>query len=82
MAIGVNRRCLLVTGHSSLVTSSRLLLGDGHRDQLVSLLEGVHYFLALPNLTEHGVFAVQPISRDVGHKKLAAVGIRAGVRHR
>src|SRR5262249_13914836 len=42
---------------------------------------GVDDCLALPNLAEYGVFAVEPIGRDVGNEKLAAVGIRAGVGH-
>jgi len=60
---------------------SRSLLADRHCNQLVALPNCIDCFLPLSNLAEHGVFAVQPIGRDVGNEKLAAVCVRAGVRH-
>jgi len=49
--------------------SDRLLLADCHCNQLVALTNCINCFLALPNLAEHGVFAVQPIGRDVREKR-------------
>jgi hypothetical protein len=45
-------------------------------------LNCVNGVLTTPDLIEHGVFAVEPISCDVGNEKLSAVGVRDGVRHR
>src|SRR5579864_1132790 len=62
---------------------ARLLrFGYGHAFELVALLGGVDHVLALGDLSEDGVLAVQPVGGDVGDEELAAVGARPGVDHR
>src|ERR1700729_293278 len=60
-------------------TWSAFLNGNGL--QLIALLHLVHHVLTAGNLPEYGVLSVQPVRRDMGDEKLAAIGVWTGVGH-
>src|SRR5690242_8565482 len=55
---------------------------DPDRLDLVALAHRIDHVEAFDHLAEHGVLAVEPWRGDMGDEELAAVGVRAGVRHR
>src|SRR5579871_4252997 len=62
--------------------AGKLGFADRYAVQGIALLNRVYGILALGDLSEHGMFSVQPIGYDVGDKKLAAVRIRTRICHR
>lgn len=46
-----------------------------------NLLDGLHDVLALGNLTENAMLAVEPVANDGGDKELGTVGVGTGVGH-
>ena len=74
---------LIPLGHAVLHLSEERFGGirDGDGLNLITLSNGVHDVLTLGHFTEDRVLAIQMRGRKVGDEELAAIRLRAGVRH-
>ena len=61
-------------------------MDDARSSGLTSLgsnaFEGIEHLPSVNNLTEDGVFSIEPVAWDEGHEELGSVGVGSSVGHR